>query len=274
MGRSLMTVAAAEFTAASRLWWIRLLTLAFGLLTVAMAQTASIGELRDGETFARLTVALLPLALLLVPLAALLVGVSSVSATEDTSGFLLSLPLSATDVIVGRWLGQAGALGAAIGLGFGTGGVLVWASPGSSDVARFVVLIAACLVLALAFLSIATLVAVKMSNRGSAVGVAAFIWFVLVLLYDAAALTAALWLTGRQGARLLFASVFANVVDLVRILTLTLAGTPHILGAAGESWTRALGGGAPVAALAATVLMAWIVVPVAIAARVASRGDQ
>lgn len=274
MRRTLITIAKTEFTAASRLWWIRLFTLAFGLITVAIAQAASVsGDSAGGETFARLTVALLPLALMLVPLAALLAGVSSVSGDENASGFLLALPVSTTEVILGRWLGQASALGAAIGAGFGAGGIVIWASSGSTDIFRFVWLIAACLLLALAFLSIATLVAVTVSNRGAALGVAAFIWFVAVMLYDAAALAAALLLTGRQGARLLFASVFANVVDLVRVLTLTLAGTPHILGVAGESWIRTLGGPGPVAVLAAAVLAAWIVVPLAIAARVAAVRD-
>ena len=202
MRQSLITIARTEFTAASRFWWIRLFTLAFGLITVAMAQAASVsGEPGGGETFARLAVALLPLALMLVPLAALLVGVSSVSGEQDASGFLLALPVSTTEVILGRWLGQASALGAAVGAGFGAGGVLVWATSGSADIFRFVVLVAACLLLALAFLSIATLVAVTVSNRGAALGVAAFIWFVAVILYDAAALAAALRLTGRQGAR-------------------------------------------------------------------------
>ena len=274
MRRTLITIAKTEFTAASRLWWIRLFTLAFALITVAMAQAASVsGESGGEETFARLTVALLPLALMLVPLAALLVGVSSMSGEQDASGFLLALPVSTTEVILGRWLGQASALGAALGAGFGGGGIIIWASSGSADVLHFVWLVAACLLLALAFLSIATLVAVTVSNRGAALGVAAFIWFVAVILYDAAALAAAVWLTGRQGARLLFASVFANVVDLVRVLTLTLAGTPHILGVAGESWIRTLGGPGPVAVLAAAVLAAWIVVPLAIAARVAAVRD-
>ena len=108
----------------------------------------------------------------------------------------------------------------------------------------------------------------------SALGVATFIWFVAVILYDAAALAGAVWLTGRAGTRLLFASVFANVVDLVRILTLTLAGTPHILGVAGESWMRTLGGTVPVAALAAAALTAWIVLPLALAVRCSAVSDR
>lgn len=275
MSRPLMAIARMEFTAASRQWWIRLFMLAFCLITVAMAQAASVtGEAGDGETFARLTVALLPLVLMLAPLAALLVGVSSVSSNEEASGFLLALPVSSGEVILGRWLGQASALAVAIISGFGAGGALIWASSRSPDIANFAVLVGASVLLALAFLSIATLIASSVTNRGAALGLAAFVWFSAVMLYDAVALAAALWLTGRDGARVLFASVFMNVVDLVRVLTLTLAGTSHILGVAGESWARALGGPAPAAALAAAALAGWIVIPLAVAAWLSAAHDR
>ena len=269
-----MTIARMEFTAASRLWWIRLFVLAYALMTVVIAQTAVVsGEGGPRDAFARLTVALLPLALMLVPLAGLLMGVSSVSNDHEASGFLLALPVSSFQVIVGRWLGQAAALALALIGGFGAGGLIVWASNGAADVFRFAMLVAGCVLLAMAFLSMATLVAAMVANRGAALGISTFIWFVAVIFYDAAALAAAVSLTGRAGTRLLFASVFVNVVDLVRILTLTLAGTPHILGVAGDSWMRTLGGPAPIAALAVTTLVAWILLPLAISIRLTGARD-
>ena len=275
MRAPLITIARTEFVAASRLRWIRLFTLAYALITVAMAHASSVMADSDGggEIFARLAVALQPLALTLVPLAALLVGVSSVSSDQEASGFLLTQPVSIWQVVTGRWLGQGAALGAALVAGFGAGGVIVWAGNGAADLSHFVWLVAGCLLLALAFLSVATLVAATASNRGSAVGIVTFLWFVAVILYDAVALAAALWLTGRAGTRLLFGSVFINAVDIVRILILTMAGTPHILGVAGESWMRAIGGPAPVAALAAAALSVWIALPLVIAGRVSSRRD-
>ena len=270
----LLTIGRMEFTAASRLWWIRLFMLAYALMTVAMAQTTAVsGDGEPGDTFARLTVALLPLALMLVPLAGLLMGVSSVSNDHEASGFLLALPVSSFQMIVGRWLGQAAALAVALVAGFGAGGLIVWTSSGGADVLRFVLLIAACVLLAAAFLSIATLVAAMVANRGAALGISTFLWFLAVIFYDAAALAAAVWLTGRSGTRLLFASVFVNVVDLVRVLTLTLAGTPHILGVAGESWSRTLGGPLPIAMLAVATLAAWILVPLAISIRLTATRD-
>jgi Cu-processing system permease protein len=275
MRQPLVTIARMEFTAASRLWWIRLFTVAFALIALTMAQAATVaGDGDPHETFARLTVALLPLALMLVPLAGLLIGVSTISSDQEASGFLIALPVSPFQMVAGRWIGQAAALSAALIAGFGAGGLVVWANIGATDVVSFALLIAGCVLLALTFISIGTLIAASVSNRGAALGISTFVWFLSVIFYDAAALAAAVWLTGRAGTRLLFVSVFANAVDLVRILTLTLAGTPHILGVAGESWMRTLGGPGPVSAFAATALTVWIVLPLALSIRLIAASDR
>lgn len=273
MTSPLITIARMEFMATERLWWIRLLTTAYAVMTVAMAYASGvIGETDPGEAFARLTVAVLPLALTLVPLAALLIGVTA-AATDDATGFLLSQPVSRFQHLVGRWVGHATALSLSIAAGFGAGATIVALVSGARDAARFGVLVAACLIAALAFLSIATLIITAVSRRSAAMGVAAFVWFCAVILYDAAMLSIAVSASGVIGARILFVSVFANVVDLVRVLTLLLAGTPHVLGAAGESWLRALGTPAAASALSAFALSAWIFVPLAIALRIHTSRD-
>jgi Cu-processing system permease protein len=269
----LTTIARMEFTASGRVWWIRLLTVAYALMTIAMAYASGvIGETERNEGFARLAVAVLPLALTLVPLAALLVAVTG-AATDDATGFLLSQPVSRLQHLAGMWAGQAAALSLSIIGGFGTGGAIVFILSGAIDVARLAILIAACVLTALAFLSIGTLIVVAVPRRSAAMGTAAFVWFVAVLLYDAAMLSIAMWATGVAGARVLFVSVFGNVVDLVRVLTLILAGTPHVLGAAGESWLRSLGGPRVASALSTFILFAWIFVPLAIAVRLRQSRD-
>ena len=273
MTTPLATIARMEFLASGRMWWIRLLTVAYALLAVAMAYSSGvIGETDAGESFARLTVAVLPLALTLVPLAALLVGVTA-AATDEATGFLLSQPVSRLQHLAGTWIGQAGALSLSIVAGFGTGGAIVSILSGASDVMRLAVLIAACVLAALSFLSIATLIVAAVPRRSAAMGIAAFVWFVAVILYDAVMLSIAVWASGIAGARVLFVSVFGNVVDLVRVLTLLLAGTPHVLGAAGESWLRALGGPQVAALLSVAVLALWIVGPLALAVRIRSIRD-
>jgi Cu-processing system permease protein len=243
-----MTIARMEFTATGRVWWIRLLTVAYALLCVAMAYASGvIGETERAEAFARLT--------------------------DDATGFLLAQPVSRVQHLVGTWLGQAAALSLSIAAGFGAGGAIVATLSGASDVTRLAVLIAACMCAALAFLSMATLIVAAIPRRSAAMGVAAFVWFVAVILYDAAMLSLAVWATGMSGARVLFVSVFGNVVDLVRVLTLVLAGTPHVLGAAGESWLRALGGPAATSLMSTLALIAWILTPLAIAVRLRETRD-
>lgn len=273
MTTTLRTIARMEFTATERVWWIRLLTAAYALITIAMAYASGVvGETEPDQAFARLTVAVLPLALTLVPLAALLIGVTA-AATDDATSFLLSQPVSRLQHLIGQWLGQAAALSVSLVAGFGTGGAIVALLSGARDFPRLGVLIGACVITAIAFLSISTLIVATVSRRSAAMGLAAFVWFCAVILYDAAMLTIAVSTTGVAGARVLFVSVFANVVDLARVLALLLAGTPHVLGAAGESWLRSLGGTQTAAVMSAAVLTAWIVVPLAVAMRIHETRD-
>lgn len=273
MSTPLFTIARMEFLATERVLWIRLLTGAYALITVAMAYASGVvGETNRDEAFARLTVAVLPLALTLVPLASLLVGVTA-AATDDAASFLLSQPVSRVHHLAGKWIGQAAALSLSLVAGFGSGGAIIALVTGARDAARYGVLVAACLIAALTFLSIATLIIATVPRRSAAIGVAAFVWFCAVILYDAAMLSIAVSASGVIGARILFVSVFANVVDLVRVLTLLLAGTPHVLGAAGESWLRAFGSPAIASGLSMFALLAWIVVPLAIAVRIHTSRD-
>ncbi|RPI57621.1 MAG: hypothetical protein EHM55_01160 [Acidobacteria bacterium] len=273
MSTHLVTIARMEFTAAARLWWIRLFTTAYAMVTIAMAYASGvIGEADSSEGFARLTVAVLPLALMLVPLASLLIGTSGAPEGGETA-FLLAQPVTRRQLALGCWIGQAAAVSTTLVIGLGTGGAVVAAISGASDITRLAALVGACVLAGLAFLSIGSLLASAVPRRSAAMGAAAFIWFVAVILYDAAMLGLALLMPGTAGAQVLFVSVFANALDLVRVLTLILAGTPHVLGAAGESWLRALGGPTAAMAMSSTALAAWIVVPLALATRIHSVRD-
>jgi ABC-type transport system involved in multi-copper enzyme maturation permease subunit len=158
-------------------------------------------------------------------------------------------------------------------VGMGMGGAIVAASAGATDIERLFVLVGSCVAAGLAFLSIGSLLAHAVHSRHAAMAAAAFVWFVAVIFYDAAMLGLALWMPGTAGARVLFASVFGNALDLVRVVALLLAGTPHVLGAAGESWLRALGGEERALLLASAALAGWIIFPLAIAARLQARHD-
>jgi len=260
-----MTIARLEFVCVARLKWIRLLAAAFALLSSAAAYSAGAAvELSGADGFARTTMTLVPVALILIPLAAVVLGVSGQSAEAGSEVFLFAQPISRAAVLIGRWMGECAALGSAIGSGFGIGALVVASSAGRDGVESFVVFTVASTVLAAIFLSIGAAIAAATDKRLTALGAATFAWFVFVLLYDGIALSVAGWMTGAIGGRVLFVSVFGNPADLVRIAMLKVAGTANVLGAAGEAWTRFLGGDLRAATITVVALSAWMVAPLAI----------
>jgi Cu-processing system permease protein len=270
----LLTIARLELMAASRLKWIRLLTIACALLAAAAAYSAgAANELSGADGFARTTLALMPVALLMIPLAAVVLGVSGQCAEAGGEAFLFAQPITRATVLIGRWIGEVAALGAAIVIGFGVGGVIVATSTGIEGLPIFAFFVAASIALAAVFLSIAAVAAASTDRRVVALGAGIFIWFVFVLLYDGAVLSFAGWLTGTLGGRVLFVSVFGNPADLIRVAMLFVSGTANVLGAAGEAWLRFLGGDARAAAITAAALLAWTAAPLVLATQLLTRRD-
>ena len=270
----LLTIARLELTAAARLKWIRLLTIAFALLASAAAYSAgAANELSGAEGFARTTMALVPVVLILVPLAALVLGVSGQAAETGGEVFLFGQPVARAAVVIGRWLGESAALGGALVVGLGVGGLVVAFGSGAHGLAQFVLFVGAAVVLAVIFLSIAAAIASATDNRVVALGAGTFAWCFFVLLYDGAVLSLAGWLTGSVGGRVLFGSVFGNPVDLIRVVTLSVAGTPNVLGAAGDAWVRFLGGPSAAAAAAIAALTLWVTAPLAVGVRLMTTRD-
>jgi Cu-processing system permease protein len=258
----LLIIAKLELLAVSRLKWIRLLTVAFGLLAAAAAYSAgAAGEVAGADGFARTTMTLVPVVLILVPLAALMLGVSGQSVESGSESFLFGQPVGRGAVLAGRWLGESAALAGAIVVGFGIGGGIVAFSSGADGLAQFMGFVLLSIVLAAIFLSIAAVIAAATEKRLVALGTGIFAWFFFVLLYDGAALSLAGWITGSIGGRVLFASVFGNPADLIRVVVLSIAGTPNVLGAAGDAWVRFLGGNGAAAVASVTALIAWLVAP-------------
>jgi ABC-type transport system involved in multi-copper enzyme maturation permease subunit len=270
----LLTIARLELTAAARLKWIRLLTIAFALLASAAAYSAgAANEMSGAEGFARTTMALVPVVLVLVPLAALILGVSGQAAEPGGEPFLFGQPIGRGTVVIGRWLGESAALAGAIVAGLGIGGGIVAFGSGSDGLLPFVFFVLATVVLATIVRSSAAAIAAATDKRVVALGVGTFAWLFFVLLYDGAALSLAGWLTGSVGGRVLFGSVFGNPADLIRVVTLSVAGTPNVLGAAGDAWVRFLGGTTAAAAAAIVALTVWMIAPLAVGVRLMSTRD-
>src|SRR5262249_5987773 len=190
MTRQLMPVARLEWTAAVRLNWMRLLTMAFALLAVAAAYSAGVAnELSGADGFARTTMALVPVVLMLAPLAAVILGASGQIAEPGCEPFLFGQPVSRATIVIGRGLGESAALASTIVVGLGLGGAMVAFSAGVDGLPQFVFFVAVSVLLAAIFLSLAVAIAAISAKRLIALGGGLFAWFLFVLLYDGAALS-------------------------------------------------------------------------------------
>ncbi len=271
---ALFTIARLELISAARLNWVRLLTAAFAILSLAAAYAAgAANEIAGVDGFARTTMTLVPVVLILVPLAALILGISGQASEPGSEPFLFGQPVARATVVCGRWLGQAAALAGAVVVGFGIGGAAIAAAAGPAGVGRYAAFVAAAVALGSIFLAIAAALAASVGRRAAALGAGTFAWFFFVLFYDAAALSAAVWIGGARGGRFLFASIFGNPADVVRVAMLSLAGLPNVLGAAGDAWVRFLGGPVTATLAAAVSLVIWTAAPLAVAAKMIARRD-
>jgi Cu-processing system permease protein len=99
------------------------------------------------------------------------------------------------------------------------------------------------------------------------------VWFVFVILFDLAALGLASLLRSAAASRVLIVSVLVNPVDAVRTATLLGIEGTAAFGAASLAFLRFTKGPVGAALLLGLSLLAWVVVPVAVAARRLSRAD-
>jgi Cu-processing system permease protein len=199
--------------------------------------------------------------------------VSAQTPEPGGEALLFTQPVARWAIVLGRWAGEAAALGTATSAGLACGALVILGNGGREGLAEYSFFGLAAVLLGWIFLALAAAIAAAAHSRTAALAYGTFAWFFFVLLYDAVALSVAGWLTGVAGGRVLLASVFGNPADLIRVAVLSVAGNAYVLGAAGEAWLRFLGG--PTAALAWTAagIVLWTVAPLAAAVRLIGTRD-
>lgn len=255
----------------SRLIWV--FSGVFAVLALGLSYFGLVGAgYAEVTGFAKTSASLLNLVLILFPLVALFLGTSSMTSERGALELLLSQPVTRSEVMVGKFLGLACTLVASTLVGFGAAGLVIGARTGGADVGRYLALTGLSCALEVAFLSIAMLIAALTAHRVRALGAAVAVWFVTVILYDLLVVGGAVLIGAKQLSAALVFMLFLNPVDLVRVIGIISLDSVTAFGATGASLVRMLGlAGAVVALLAA--LVAWMVVPLALALRRFERAD-
>ncbi len=268
---NILAIAGRELRDAVRSRWFVLYTLAFAALGLAVSFVSAAGSGGTGLSgFGRTTAGLTNLVLLVVPLMAMTAGAGSIASDRERGmlSYVLAQPIARFELLLGKYVGLAGALLACLTLGLGACAlVLAWKGLRTGPDA-ILSLCGLSFVLALAMLSVGLLISTLARKASVAVGTAIFAWLAMVFVTDLALMAGAIAL--RLRIEELFALSLANPLQVFKMWSLHAADASlDVLGPAGLYATEEYGRG--LHAMFAGCLAAWIVLPLVAAAFVLSR---
>jgi Cu-processing system permease protein len=255
-----LALAAHELLERARDRWVIVISVLFALL----ASAVSLYGRNAGENAAALTgPSLVTLASLLVPLVALVLSHDAIVGERDrnTLGLLLSLPAGRGEIVVGKFVGRAAALVAAVTAGIGA------AALGATDEQAYVLwsLLWPTLLLGLAFLSIGMLISSLVARPVTAASMVIVVWFGLVFFYDLALLGLLVVTDGDVSQQTIARLVLGNPAGLYRMTMMERMTGPDVLESLGLIVQL------PGSVVRALIWGAWIGGPVALSGALLSR---
>jgi Cu-processing system permease protein len=259
------TLAQRELSDALRNRWFVAYSVAFVALSVALAMLVINSAGYGGVSgFGRTSAALINLVLFLAPLMGLTLGAQALSAEREqgTMSYILAQPVSLFEVFIAKFIGLAIAIGAAIISGFALATLTMSFMGSGGGAGAFLPLTGLTVLLAWASLAIGYLISSFSRRTISALGVAIVVWLVLVLIGDLGLMGTAVILKLSPGA--LLASTLINPLESYRIAAIDLLrDSMELLGPAGLVAQDTFGGWST--AVLTGIMLAWLVVPLAIA---------
>lgn len=262
---STTAIARREFRDALSSRWFLLYTVAFSVLAIAVSFMSLAGSGSQGFAgFGRTTAGLLNLIMLVVPLMALIAGSGTIAGERErgTLLYLLAQPISCVELLLGKYLGLAGALCCSMFIGFGlSAGVLAWRA-GGAGIGSFSMLVVYTCALSLAMLSVGVLLSVLSRRSGVASGLGLFAWLLLVFVSDLGLMAGTVLFKLR--VQEVFAIGIINPLQAFKMgVIVNMNASLDVLGPVGMYASHTFGNALPW--ILASVLVAWIIVPFLIA---------
>lgn len=264
---NVLSVAEKEMLDSIRSRWLTTFAAVFGILALLISFFGMSGIGLGGyQGFNRVTASLLNLVLYLLPLISLVMGASAVAGEKESGSLhvLLTQPVHKSEVITGKFLGLSLSLITAILAGFGGAGLVMAWKTGLLNIEDYLVFVLLSIVLALVFLSLAVLISVLSPRRSQALGLAIFVWFMMILVYDFLAIGVASLQEVTIVIPLLLTLLLLNPADMVRVLVILQLGGEATFGPTLAALTRTLSRGSGEILLIIALLL-WILVPVLLA---------
>lgn len=262
---NVLTLIQKELRDAFRNRWFLLYAIAFAALSLALAWFSVSGAGSFGVAgFGRTTAGLINLILLIVPLMGLTLGAMSLAGERErgTLIYLMAQPISSGELLLGKFIGLALALTTALLIGFGLTGILMAFAGGGGDFGVYLTLLVLSVLLAIASLSLGFLISAAVKRAATAVGLALFLWLVLVYFGDLGLMGTAVVM--QIDVEQLLALALINPLQVFKVAAvLDLRDNLEVLGPAGIYAFRTYG--AALWPLLVALLFGWIIAPFAVA---------
>jgi Cu-processing system permease protein len=258
---NIYTLSQKELRDARRNRWFILFTVAFAGLALALAWFALSGVGTFGLAgFGRTGASLINLVLLVIPLMGLTLGALSLAGERErgTLLYLLTQPVSQAELLLGKFIGLALAIMVALVLGFGLSGLLIAWQGGTTQAGDYLTMVGLAFILALASLSVGFLISAAVRKSATAVGIALFVWLLLVFFGDLGLMGTAIVL--RMEISQLFTLALINPLQLFKMAAiLAIRSNLEVLGPAGVYAVRTYG--SQLLLFLSVLLLAWTVIP-------------
>ncbi len=262
--KQIFTVANKEFHDGLRNRWLVSITLIFALLSIGLTYFGAAASGEVGVASLSTTVAsLASLAVFLIPLIALLLSYDSFVGEQESGTLLLLLtyPLSKSQLLLGKFIGQGGIIALATLLGFGASAVLLFFQQGDTDIfSAFGLFIFSAILLGLSFTAISYLISLSVSEKSKAAGFALIIWFLFALAFDLALLALLVGVEEGVSQQGLTQLMMLNPADIFRLVNLAGLDSSDVNGALAAAINASLSQGQLILAL-----VAWVALPLTLA---------
>lgn len=260
----MVTVASKEFRDRLRNRWVLVIALLFTIFALLIAYFGGAEQGTVGFRSIELTIAsLVSLVIYLIPLIALVLGFDAIVGERERGSLdlLLSMPITRSELLLGKFFGLAAALALSTVLGFGLVALVLAPQLDAQAWRHYGVFIFSSVLLGMSFLSIAVLLSVLAADRMRASGLAIAIWFGFVLVFDLLLLGALVASGGQWGGEVFPYLLLANPADVFRVLNVLASDELRTLYGLASVFPTALA--KPWLLLA--VMLGWIALPLALA---------
>jgi Cu-processing system permease protein len=262
--REMLTVANKEFHDGLRNRWLVSITVIFAILSIGLSYFGAAASGVEGITSLSTTVAsLASLAVFLIPLIALLLSYDSFVGEQESGTLLLLLtyPLSKTQLLLGKFIGQGGIIALATLLGFGASALLLFFQLNDSAVLiTFSLFIASAILLGLSFTAIAYIISLLVSEKSKAAGFALITWFLFALAFDLALLALLVGVDNGLSQQGLMQLMMLNPADIFRLINLAGLDSSDVNGVLAIAIKSSVSQGQLF-----SILIAWVVLPLSLA---------